>query len=79
MTDTDRTQVPSQAQIPSVSQAIALREQAPELYDLWLKVAQEKASTANYVDRAPLARWSSSCRSAPTWPGWAGQARTSRA
>jgi hypothetical protein len=53
MTDTDRTQVPSQAQIPSVSQAIALREQAPELYDLWLKVAQEKASTANYVDRAP--------------------------
>jgi hypothetical protein len=42
-----------QADIPSVSQAIALREQAPELYDLWLKVAQEKANTANYVDRAP--------------------------
>ncbi len=41
------------ADIPSVSQAIALREQAPELYDLWLKVAQEKANTANYVDRAP--------------------------
>ncbi len=39
--------------IPSVDQAIALREQAPELYDLWLKVAQEKANTANYVDRAP--------------------------
>src|SRR5262245_36257553 len=87
MTDTDRTQVPSQqtppapraekagpgeiadavadrigdkvaenrepADIPSVSQAIALREQAPELYDLWLKVAKEKADTANYVDRAP--------------------------
>jgi hypothetical protein len=42
-----------QADVPSVSQAIALREQAPELYDLWLKVAQEKANTANYVDRAP--------------------------
>jgi hypothetical protein len=38
---------------PSVEQAIALREQAPELYDLWLKIAQEKAATANYVDRAP--------------------------
>jgi hypothetical protein len=37
----------------SVEQAIALREQAPELYDLWLKIAQEKAATANYVDRAP--------------------------
>jgi hypothetical protein len=36
-----------------VEQAIALREQAPELYDLWLKIAQEKAATANYVDRAP--------------------------
>src|SRR5258708_15165561 len=42
-----------QADIPSVSQAIALREQAPEMYDLWLKIAQEKAATANYVDRAP--------------------------
>jgi len=42
-----------QSDIPSVSQAIALREQAPELYDLWLKVAKEKADTANYVDRAP--------------------------
>ncbi len=39
--------------IPSVSQAIALREQAPEMYDLWLKIAQEKAATANYVERAP--------------------------
>jgi len=38
---------------PSVEQAIALRDQAPELYDLWLKIAQEKAATANYVDRAP--------------------------
>jgi hypothetical protein len=87
MTDTDRTQIPSQqtppaqpaetagpgeiadavadriggkvaenrepTDIPPVSQAIALREQAPELYDLWLKVAKEKADTANYVDRAP--------------------------
>jgi hypothetical protein len=41
------------AEAPSVEQAIMLREQAPELYDLWLKIAQEKAATANYVDRAP--------------------------
>lgn len=41
------------APTPSVDQAITLREQAPELYDLWLKIAQEKAATANYVDRAP--------------------------
>jgi hypothetical protein len=39
--------------IPPVDQAIALREQAPELYDLWLKIAEQKAATANYVDRAP--------------------------
>ena len=45
--------VASQAEIPSVSQAIALRDQAPEMYDLWLKIAQEKAATANYVERAP--------------------------
>ena len=45
--------VASQTDIPSVSQAIALREQAPEMYDLWLKIAQEKAATANYVERAP--------------------------
>jgi hypothetical protein len=43
---------PAEAGI-SVEQAIALREQAPELYDLWLKIAQEKAATASYVDRAP--------------------------
>lgn len=43
---------PAEAGI-SVEQAIALREQAPELYDLWLKIAQEKADTASYVDRAP--------------------------
>jgi hypothetical protein len=42
-----------QPEVPSANQAIALREQAPELYDLWLKVAKEKADTANYVDRAP--------------------------
>jgi hypothetical protein len=41
------------ADIPTVEQAIALREQAPELYDLWLKIAQEKAATASYVERAP--------------------------
>jgi hypothetical protein len=45
--------VASQADIPSVSQAIALRDQAPEMYDLMLKIAQEKAATANYVERAP--------------------------
>ncbi len=42
-----------QPEIPSVTQAIALREQAPEMYDLWLKIAKDKAATANYVDRAP--------------------------
>ncbi len=45
--------IPAQAEIPTVEQAIALREQAPELYDLWLKIAQEKAATAAYVERAP--------------------------
>jgi hypothetical protein len=40
-------------EVLSLDQAITLREQAPELYDLWLKIAQEKAATANYVDRAP--------------------------
>jgi hypothetical protein len=47
----DRRQQPPE--IPSVEQAVRLREEAPELYDLWLKVAKEKADTANYVDRAP--------------------------
>lgn len=42
-----------QAGIPPADQVIALREQAPELYELWLKIAKEKAATANYVDRAP--------------------------
>jgi hypothetical protein len=37
----------------SVDQAIALREQAPEMYDLWLRIAQDKAATANFVERAP--------------------------
>jgi hypothetical protein len=37
----------------SVEQAIALRDQAPEMYDLWLRIAQDKAATANYVERAP--------------------------
>lgn len=39
--------------MPPVDQAIALREKAPELYDLWLRIAQEKAATGNYVQRAP--------------------------
>src|ERR1700722_10297743 len=47
----NRTQ--PQADSVSVEQAIALREQAPEMYDLWLKIAKEKAATANYVERAP--------------------------
>jgi hypothetical protein len=42
-----------QPDIPSLTQAIALREQAPEMYELWLKIAKDKAATANYVDRAP--------------------------
>jgi hypothetical protein len=36
-----------------VEQAIALRDQAPEMYELWLRIAQEKAATASYVERAP--------------------------
>src|SRR5215469_5402998 len=44
---------PSQPDTVSVEQAIALREQAPEMYDLWLKIAKDRAATANYVDRAP--------------------------
>jgi hypothetical protein len=44
---------PVRTEVLSLDQAITLREQAPELYDLWLKIAQEKAATANYVDRAP--------------------------
>ena len=38
---------------PPAEQAIMLRDKAPELYDLWLKIAQEKAATINYVQRAP--------------------------
>jgi hypothetical protein len=44
---------PPQADKSAVEQAIAMREQAPELYDLWLKIAKDKAATANYVERAP--------------------------
>ena len=44
---------PPQPSISSVDQAIALREQAPEMYDLWLKIAKDRAATANYVQRAP--------------------------
>ena len=49
----EAVKIPPQADIPSVEQAIALREQAPEMYDLWLKIAKDKAATANYVERAP--------------------------
>jgi hypothetical protein len=54
--DQSARQAPSPRQavdIGSVEQAIALREQAPEMYDLWLKIAKDKAATANYVQRAP--------------------------
>jgi hypothetical protein len=47
----ERIQQPQE--MPSVDQAVVLREKAPELYDLWLKIAQDKAATANYVQRAP--------------------------
>jgi len=40
-------------QMPSVEEAVLLREKAPELYDLWLKIAQDRATTDNYVHRAP--------------------------
>src|SRR5579864_7149491 len=38
--------IAQQTDIPAASQAIALREQAPEMYDLWLKIAKDKAATA---------------------------------
>jgi hypothetical protein len=41
------------SEMPPADQVIALREQAPELYELWLRIARDKAATANYVDRAP--------------------------
>jgi hypothetical protein len=47
--DTER----DSAEMPSVDQAIALREQAPELYDLWLRIAKDKAATSSFVERAP--------------------------
>lgn len=43
----------SSGELPSVEEAVALRERAPELYDLWLRIAQERAATGNYVQRAP--------------------------
>ncbi|MGH3274408.1 MAG: hypothetical protein ACRDNZ_08840 [Streptosporangiaceae bacterium] len=52
MTDADRAAREPAGEI-SVEQAIALREQAPEMYDLWMRIAQEKAATASYVERAP--------------------------
>jgi hypothetical protein len=51
--DQAAAQQPDSASLTSVEQTIALREQAPEMYDLWLKIAKEKAATANYVQRAP--------------------------
>ena len=51
----ERTGHPPDAhgEMPSVEEAVALREKAPELYGLWLKIAQERAATGNYVQRAP--------------------------
>ena len=51
-------------QEPSAEQAVLLREKAPELYDLWLRIAQDKAETDNYVHAravrgAGTARWHS--------------------
>ena len=43
----------NEPEIPSAEQAVLLREKAPELYDLWLRIAQDKAETDNYVHRAP--------------------------
>jgi hypothetical protein len=43
----------SAGELPSVEEAVALRERAPELYDLWLRIAQDRAATGNYVQRAP--------------------------
>ena len=43
----------AEPEIPSAEQAVLLREKAPELYDLWLRIAQDKAETDNYVHRAP--------------------------
>jgi Glucodextranase, domain N len=40
-------------EMPSVAEAVELRERAPELYDLWLRLAAERAATGNYVRRAP--------------------------
>jgi hypothetical protein len=40
-------------EMPAVEEVVALRERAPELYDLWLRIAQERAATGNYVQRAP--------------------------
>jgi hypothetical protein len=51
--DQTAAQQPDSTSLTSVEQTIALREQAPEMYDLWLKIAKEKAATANYVQRAP--------------------------
>jgi hypothetical protein len=51
--DKESGSVGQRGDIPPVDQAIALREQAPELYDLWLRIAEQKAATANYVERAP--------------------------
>lgn len=45
--------IPAEPDTAAVKQAIALREQAPEMYDLWLKIAKDRAETANYVERAP--------------------------
>ncbi len=58
MNDHDRTLDPGRQDdlglgMPAVEEAVALRERAPELYDLWLRIAQDRAATGNYVQRAP--------------------------
>jgi hypothetical protein len=51
----DRVGQPTEVagEMPSVEEAVTLRERAPELYDLWLRIAQDRAATGNYVQRAP--------------------------
>jgi hypothetical protein len=51
----DRVGPPAEVagEMPSVEEAVTLRERAPELYDLWLRIAQDRAATGNYVQRAP--------------------------
>jgi hypothetical protein len=38
--------------MPSVEDAVTPREKAPGLYDLWLRIAPDRAATGNYAQRA---------------------------